>query len=85
MYNIWFCEIIEMNQNKINGLCYEKLLYKDIKENELLDYAKYICNDYGVNFIKIEENKYVRFNHPYQDKENEINKNYCFFFEELCD
>lgn len=80
MYNIWLCEYYGTIENDNCSLCYNKILYEDIKKEELEDYAKFICDEYKCNFSCIILNKYVKLNNNIFE-----NDKYCLFMEELVD
>lgn len=76
MYNIYFCKIMERNGEElagIGGLEYIKLLYEDIKAEDLKDYAELIAKESGNELKKIIKNQYGLFK----------NNDYCLFFEEI--
>lgn len=79
MYDIWFCEIIYRDKREpfeIGGLDYLKLIYTNVKKENLIDYAKEYNEDYLGYSIKAIDDRYCVF--------KETDK-FCIFFEELVD
>ena len=76
MYNMWFCKIISRNDKDdggIGGLEYIEIIYNDLVENQLEEFAKDYCKDNGFEFDKMIGSHYCLFK----------DSDYCLFFEEL--
>jgi len=71
MSNIWFCKYEEIRENDFN-LEYIKLMYENIKDVEINEYIKYLCNDLKYTFKEIIDNRYVK-----------LDDKYMLFIEEL--
>lgn len=75
MYNMWFCKIIQRDENEdggIGGLEYIEIIYNDLLENQLEEFSKLYCKENGFEFDKMIDNHYCLFK----------NSGYCLFFEE---
>lgn len=78
MYNIWFCRIIDEDDNGYLSLSYEKLIYEELKKDEVERHCKGLEKEWLGNyeFDRIDHEQYVRFKN---------NNEYCLFIEELFD
>ena len=73
MNNIWFCKYEETRKNDFN-LEYIKLMYENIKNEEICEYIIHLCNELKYTFKEIIDNRYVK-----------LNDDYMLFIEELED
>lgn len=73
MSNIWFCGYEEVNENNFN-LEYIKLMYEEIKNEELEEYIIHLCKELKYQFNQIIDNRYVK-----------LDNKYMLFIEELED
>ena len=64
MFDIWFCKYDEVVKDDYN-LEYLKLIFKDVKEQELNNYIEFICNDLKYNNYKIINKYYVKLDEKY--------------------
>ena len=71
MSNIWFCKYEEVRENDFN-LEYIKLIYENIKDVEINEYIKHLCNELKYTFKEIIDNRYVK-----------LDDKYMLFIEEL--
>lgn len=78
MYNIWFCEIWQVEEDNYLSLSYEKLIYEEVKKEEIEKHCKGLEKEWGKDyeFDRIDHDLYVRFKN---------NDKYCLFIEELID
>lgn len=78
MYTMWLCKITQRN-NKIKSgikrLDYMEVIYNDLFETELEEFARDFCKKNGFIFDKMIGNRYCLFK----------NSDYCLFFEEFLD
>lgn len=78
MYNIWFCKIVDITKDNYLGLGYEKLIYEELKKEDILHHCIGLEKEFGKDFEfdRIDHERYVRFKN---------NNEYCLFIEEIID
>lgn len=64
MFDIWFCKYDEVVKDDYN-LEYLKLIFKDVNEQELNNYIKFICDDLKYSNYKIIDKYYVKLDEKY--------------------
>ena len=75
MYNIFFCKITGKDETEtagISSLEYIKIMYEEIKQEELTSYSELIAENCKFIFDKIIDNQYGLFKN---------NKEFCLFYE----
>ena len=78
MYKIWFCELYdEYKENDDYALSYIKVLYEDIKYDELEHYIDYICK-----ILNYKKGKRFGCDNQCLELISNSDKKYCLFFEE---
>lgn len=64
MSNIWFCGYEEINENDFN-LEYIKLMYEEIKNEEIKEYIIHLCKELKYEFNQIIDDRYVKLDNKY--------------------